>query len=139
MRGYIPFIAALLSPIIVLSVACGGAGTKSGGNIEPEPPILLVIQTDPPLPTVPGKQNTFAVQVNQEIQLLAFTSGGLQVNDKVQWKQFPVNPAGLAGTLNAQTGQFKAPANAGTISIHATEKPGSARQYNGNTYLDIVP
>jgi hypothetical protein len=88
---------------------------------------------------VPGKQNHFSLQINQEVQLLAVTLNGLQVNEKVQWKQSSETPAGIAGILNAQTGQFKAPGITGTIAISVTERPGSDRQYNGHTWLDIVP
>lgn len=131
--------AALQGLVLALAMLSGGCGTRSGGNVEPEPPILLVIQAVPPLPPVPGKQNHMEIQVNQEVQLLAITLGGLQVNDKVQWSQFTETPPGLMGTLNAQTGQFKAPGTTGTIRISAVEKAGSDRQYNGHTYLDIVP
>jgi hypothetical protein len=71
--------------------------------------------------------------------LLAVTLAGLQVNDKVQWSQFPETPPGLTGVLNSITGQFNAPSSPGTIRIDAIEKPGSTRWYRGHVYLDIVP
>jgi len=133
-----PILAIAFGSLFWLtSVSCSGSTSHGGVATEPLPPVNVTVVSDPPLTPDLSRGKWYFIHIDQEVRFRAYANG-IDVSDKINWRQNPSSPGAPLGTLMPD-GSFRAPGQVCQMSIDALDKPGDDRVFTGLAFLDVIP